>query len=213
MSAQSAGELGFIHRWEPGDGPRTVLLLHGTGADENDLIPLGRAVAPGASLLSPRGQVLENGMPRFFRRLAMGIFDVEDLHRRTADLASFVEAAAGHYGFETHRTIAVGYSNGANIAASLLLSSPGLLAGAALLHAMVPFRPEQPPKLEGTAVLITGGMSDPMIPRDQTEELARILTDGGADVQLELAPGGHELTTSEVEKVHHWIARLPSDAE
>ena len=208
----SGADLGFVHRFEPGDGDLTVLLLHGTGADENDLIPLGRAVAPGASLLSPRGRVLENGMPRFFRRLAMGVFDVEDLHRRTADLAAFVEVAAAHYGFPARRTVAVGYSNGANIGASLLLSHPGLIAGAALLHAMVPFRPEESPKLEGTAVLLTGGTNDPMIPSDQTEELARILTDAGADVQLELAPGGHELTTPEVEKVHHWIARLPRDA-
>ena len=208
----SGADLGFVHRFEPGDGDLTVLLLHGTGADENDLIPLGRAVALGASLLSPRGQVLENGMPRFFRRLAMGVFDVEDLHRRTADLAKFLETAAGHYGFDTSNVVAVGYSNGANIAASLLLSHPGLLRVAVLLHAMVPFRPEALPDLSGTRILLTGGMSDPMIPRDQTEELARILTDAGADVQLELAPGGHELTTPEVEKVHHWIARLPRDA-
>lgn len=204
-------DLGFVHRYEPGDGALTLLLLHGTGADEHDLIPLGRAVAPGASLLSPRGQVLENGMPRFFRRLAMGVFDVEDLHRRTADLAAFVEAASAHYGFETQRTVAVGYSNGANIAASLLLSNPVLVGAAALLHAMVPFRPKALPELAGTRVLLTGGTSDPMIPRDQTEELARMLSDAGAAVELELAPGGHELTKSELAKVHHWIARLDVD--
>src|SRR3712207_6134412 len=128
--------LGFVHRFGRGDGPLTLLLLHGTGADENDLIPLGRAGAPGASLLSPRGQVLENGMPRFFRRLAMGVFDVEDLHRRTADLARFVEAATEHYGIDPARTVLLGYSNGANIGGSLLLSIPGLVRAAALLHAM-----------------------------------------------------------------------------
>ncbi|MDQ3916380.1 MAG: alpha/beta hydrolase [Actinomycetota bacterium] len=207
-----AADLGFVHRYEAGDRPLTLLLLHGTGADENDLIPLGRAVAPGASLLSPRGQVLENGMPRFFRRLGMGVFDVEDLKRRTADLGRFVEAASAHYGFESRDLVAFGYSNGANIAASLLLSAPGLVGAAALLHAMVPFRPDALPDLHGMPVLLTGGTRDPMIPRDQTEELARMLSDAGASVELELAPGGHELTPAEAEKVHGWIARLPRDA-
>jgi predicted esterase len=206
-----APDLGFAHRYEPGEGP-TLLLLHGTGADENDLIPFGRAVAPGAALLSPRGQVLENGMPRFFRRLAMGVFDVDDLKRRTADLGRFVEAAGAHYGFAGSDVIAVGYSNGANIAASLLLSEPGRVGAAALLHAMVPFRADPLPDLSGTQVLMTGGANDPMIPRDQTEELARMLSDAGAGVRLELAPGGHELTTAEVEKVRDWIAGLPRDA-
>ncbi|MDQ3953389.1 MAG: alpha/beta hydrolase [Actinomycetota bacterium] len=205
MSAP-APELGFVHRYDPGDTGTTLLLLHGTGGDESDLLPLGRAVAPGAAFLSPRGQVLENGMPRFFRRLAMGVFDVEDLKRRTEDLARFVEAAASHYGFDLGSTIAVGYSNGANIGASLLLSRPGLLRAAALLHAMVPFRPGGPVDLAGTSVLVTGGVRDAMIPRDQTEELVEILRAGGADIELALAPGGHELTAAEVEKVRDWIA-------
>ncbi len=210
--AGMTSDLGFVHRYEPGTTGLTVLLLHGTGADENDLIPLGRAVAPGAALLSPRGQVLENGMPRFLRRLAMGVFDVEDLKARTGDLARFVEAAAGHYGIDLARTVAVGYSNGANVGASLLLSEPELLRSAALLHAMVPFRPESPPRLDGSRVLITGGRSDAMIPLDQTEELARILRAGGAEVALEVGPGGHELTKAEVEKVRDWIAMLGVDA-
>ncbi|MFN2588883.1 MAG: alpha/beta hydrolase [Actinomycetota bacterium] len=205
-------DLGFVHRYEPGEGPLTLLLLHGTGADENDLIPLGRAVAPGARLLSPRGQVLENGMPRFFRRLAPGVFDVDDLKRRTAGLARFVGGAAERYGFESRDVVSVGYSNGGNIAASLLLSYPGAVGAAALLHAMVPFHPETLPDLAGTPVLLTGGMRDPMIPRDQTQELARMLEDAGADVELDLGPGGHELTREEVEKVHAWIARLPRRA-
>ena len=204
-------DLGFVHRWEPGS-ETTLLLLHGTGGDENDLIPLGRALAPGAALLSPRGQVLENGMPRFFRRLAMGVFDVEDLKARTEDLARFAEAAAKHYGFDLARTIAVGYSNGANIGASLLLARPGLLSAAALLHAMVPFRPEETPDLRGTSVLITGGIQDPMIPLDQTGELAAILRAAGAGVDLELAPGGHQLTVEEVEKVRDWVGRAAGDA-
>ena len=204
--AQMTADLGFVHRYEAGDSGTTLLLLHGTGGDESDLLPLGRALAPDASLLSPRGQVLENGMPRFFRRLGMGVFDVEDLKRRTADLARFVEVAATHYGFDLAGTIAVGYSNGANIAASLLLSEPRLVRAAALLHAMVPFRPDGPTDLAGTSVVVTGGTRDPMIPRDQTEELVEILTSAGADVRLELSPGGHELTAAEVETVRDWIA-------
>lgn len=208
----TASELGFVHRFETGTTGTTLLLLHGTGADEHDLIPLGRAVAPGAALLSPRGQVLENGMPRFFRRLAMGVFDVEDLKGRTADLARFVEAAAEHYAIDLSRTVVLGYSNGANIGASLLLSNPGLVRAAALLHAMVPFRPDEPPDLAGTAVLVTGGMQDPMIPGDQTHELAEILKRAGADVELSLGPGGHELTNPELQKVGAWLQRVASDA-
>jgi phospholipase/carboxylesterase len=199
-------DLGFVHRYEPGSTRTTLVLLHGTGGDENDLLPLGRAVAPGAALLSPRGQVLENGMPRFFRRLAMGAFDVDDLKRRTGDLARFVEGAAARYGFDLGGTIVVGYSNGANIGASLLLSAPGLVPSAALLHAMLPFRPEERVELTGTSALVTGGVRDPMIPSDRTEELVEILRDGGADVELALAPGGHELTVAEVEKVRDWVA-------
>lgn len=205
-------DLGFVHRFEPGTSAATLLLLHGTGADENDLIPLGRAVAPGAALLSPRGQVLENGMPRFFRRLAMGVFDVEDLKKRTADLARFVEAAAAHYGIDLARTILLGYSNGANIGGSLLLSNPGLVRAAVLLHAMVPFRPDVAPELSGTRVLVTGGMRDQMIPPGQTQELAEILEACGAGVELSLSPGGHELTDLELQKVASWLRGVARDA-
>src|SRR5499433_2520532 len=135
----------FIHEFVPGDSDRTLLLLHGTGGSERDLIPLGRELDPNASLLSPRGKVLENGMPRFFRRLAEGVFDLDDLRQRTHDLAAFVAAASEAYQFDPRRVIAVGYSNGANIAASLLLLHPETLAGAVLFHAMVPLIPEKLP--------------------------------------------------------------------
>ncbi|MDQ3956895.1 MAG: dienelactone hydrolase family protein [Actinomycetota bacterium] len=201
-------DLGFVHRFEPGDDDLTLLLLHGTGADENDLVPLGRVVAPSAALLSPRGKVLENGMPRFFRRLAMGVFDEEDLKLRTHELAAFVRAAAEAYGRDPQRIVALGYSNGANIGGSLLLLEPGLLAGAALLHAMVPFRLQTLPDLTGTSVIVTGGHRDPMIPADQTQELARMLTSAGAEVELLLGPGGHELAPPEVEKVAEWLGAI-----
>src|SRR5687768_15106660 len=163
-------DLGFVHRYESGTTETTLLLLHGTGADENDLIPLGRAVAPGAALLSPRGQVLENGMPRFFRRRAEGVFDVEDLKARTDQLAAFISAAQTAYGIA--KPIAVGFSNGANIAWSLLLRQPDVLAGAVLIRAMMPFRPEALGALDRVPVLLLSGSSDPMSPAPQREELA-----------------------------------------
>src|SRR5881394_3555931 len=144
MRSDVEGALGFIHRYEPpaaDAGPITLLLLHGTGGDEHDLLPLGRVLLPGAGMLSPRGQVSEHGANRFFRRLAEGVFDQEDLARRTEALAAFVEAAARAYGFDRAGVVAVGFSNGANIAVSLLLRHPGVLRAAVLLRPMVPFEP------------------------------------------------------------------------
>lgn len=202
---------GFEHRYVAGGSDLTLLLLHGTGGDENDLVPLGRHLAPDAHLLSPRGKVLENGMPRFFRRVAMGVFDVEDLKQRTRELSAFVRAASDEYDLEGP-VVAVGYSNGANIAASLLLLDPKVLDGAALMHAMVPFEPEQNPDLSSVPILMTAGERDPMIPLDQTRRLARILEDGGAEVELHLERGGHELTQAEIDAVARWISALGSGA-
>ena len=206
--------LGFVHRWEPGASPGapTILLLHGTGGNEHDLIGLGQMVAPGAALLSPRGQVLEGSAPRFFRRLAEGVFDIADLHARTTELARFVEDAAGEYGFDAGRTYAVGFSNGANIAASLLLSRPGLIAGGVLLRAMVPFEPETPPSLAGTSVLLAAGRMDPIVPSDNSARLAEMLRVAGADVTLEVQLAGHNLVQRDVELARDWLAPrlLPS---
>ncbi|HVF53717.1 MAG TPA: alpha/beta hydrolase [Actinomycetota bacterium] len=198
-------DLGFIHRFEQGSGGPTLLLLHGTGGDENDLLPLGRALAEDATLVSPRGKVLEQGMPRFFRRLAMGVFDEVDLKERTHELAAFITDAGKVYGYDPSDVIVVGYSNGANIGASLLLLNPGLIKGSILLHAMVPFALESLPELDGTSVLITGGRRDMMIPGDQTEALAQMLEEAGADVTLEWQPGGHELTHAEVDAARRWL--------
>ncbi|HEY6867766.1 MAG TPA: VOC family protein, partial [Candidatus Eisenbacteria bacterium] len=209
----SARALGFVHRFEPpaegarGAGGPALLLLHGTGGDENDLVPLGRALLPGAALLSPRGQVLEQGMPRFFRRLAEGVFDQEDLARRTDELAGFVTAAAAAYGLERERVIAVGFSNGANIAASVLLRHPGLLRAAVLLSPMTPFEPETVPNLEGTRVFVGAGRLDPVARPAQAERLAEILRRAGAEVTLHWTPGGHAVTEDEVEAARRWIAR------
>jgi predicted esterase len=196
------------HRWEPApaDHGPVLLLLHGTGGDENDLIPLAGMVAPEASVLSVRGNVLEQGAPRFFRRLAEGVFDLEDLRRRTGELAQFLDAAATTYGFSPDRLYALGFSNGANIAASLLLSHPATLAGGVLLRAMVPFEPAQLPDLRGKAVLMSQGRADPIIPAANAERLAGLLRNGGADVELAWQPGGHQLTNGDVTLAQRWLA-------
>lgn len=201
-------DLGFEHVWEPGEeGRPTLLLLHGTGGDETDLLPLGHYLVPGAALLSPRGKVLEGDMPRFFRRLAPSVFDLDDLRARTHELADFVTAAAAEYGFDPARVTAVGYSNGANIAASLLLLRPGLLAAAVLLHAMVPIEPEQAPDLSGVPVFLTAGRADSMVPGEESERLAGVLRDAGANVELHWEPGGHALSRREIEAARVWLSQ------
>ena len=199
--------LSFAHRFVTAEGPNapTLLLLHGTGGDENDLMPLGRMLDEQAALLSPRGKVLENGMPRFFRRLAMGVFDQEDLVNRTHELAEFVTAAASEYGFDPGCVFAVGFSNGANIAASLLLLHPSLLAGAVLLRAMAPFESEMSPDLSGTPVYLAAGRSDQMVPPENTERLAELLKAAGAEVTLDWQPGGHGIGRSEIEAARSWL--------
>lgn len=205
-------ELMLRHRFEPGEtGAPTLLLLHGTGGDETDLLPLGRALLPGAALLSPRGTVLERGQPRFFRRLAEGVFDMEDLHLRTAELASFVREAAGVYHLDPRRMVAVGFSNGANIAASLLLADTSVLAGAVLFRAMVPFEPEQPPHLSGIPVLISAGRNDPIVPPTLAERLGVLLSEGGAAVEMKWNPGGHGLTKRDVDDATAFLAQHAGD--
>jgi predicted esterase len=199
----------FIHRFEPGrkDAP-VLLLLHGTGADENDLLPLGRTILPGASLLSPRGKVLEQGMPRFFRRLALGVFDEEDLKIRTHELAAFVRESAGKYGFTLDRVIALGYSNGANIAASLLLLEPDVLSSAILLRATLPLRVESLPDLTGKRVLLSEAHTDMYVPRDKALELESSLRTAGAQVKtLWIAPT-HALEQAEIEPIQTWVNQL-----
>jgi phospholipase/carboxylesterase len=201
----SEKNLGFVHRFFPGESGVTLLLLHGTGGDENDLVPLGRELAPGAAILSPRGKVSEYGAARFFRRLAEGVFDHEDLVFRTHELAGFVETAAEEYGFDPSKLVAVGYSNGANIAASLMLLHPGLLRAAVLFRAMVPFEPEETPDLTGMPVILAAGRMDRMIPPDNTERLAEILRGAGADLDLRWRDTGHPLTYEEVAEAKEWL--------
>jgi len=200
-------DLSFVHRYVPGSSKFTVLVLHGTGGNEDDLLPLARGVVPSANLLSPRGQVLEHGMPRFFRRLAMGVFDEQDLKRRAKALAAFVPEAAAAYKFDASRVYALGYSNGANIAAAVLLLHPGALAGGALLRAVLPLEPASPPSLEGKPVLIAAGADDPYSDRSRVEALSDRLAGGGANVELRWAQRGHELGADELDTVRDWFRR------
>ena len=200
-------DLGFEHVFRPATDPAapTLLLLHGTGGNEHDLIPLADNIAPAAAVLSPRGKVLEGHMPRFFRRLAEGVFDLEDLRVRTHELAGFVEASAARYGFDPTRVVGVGFSNGANIAASLLLLTPDVLSRAILFRAMVPIVPDPLPSLQGKRILMSNGRSDPLIPAAQAEVLADLFRRCGADVTLEWQAGGHNLTKRDVELAAQWI--------
>ena len=195
----------FIHEFVPGKSERTLLLLHGTGGNERDLIPLGHELDPNAALLSPRGKVLENRMPRFFRRLAEGVFDLEDLKNRTHELADFVGAAAKHYKIDINGVVAVGYSNGANIAASMLLLRPEILSAAILFRAMVPLIPETEPDLGSVRVWIGAGSNDPIVPASETKELAELLRGAGANVTIRFFQAGHDLTQQDVEAARKWL--------
>jgi predicted esterase len=202
-----AGGLSFVHHYVPGTAPGapTLLLLHGTGGDERDMLPLVQHLMPEAGALSPRGKVLERGMPRFFRRLAEGVFDLEDLRVRADELADFVAAAAAEYHFDPTRVVAVGFSNGANIASAVLLLRPGVLAGAALFRAMVPLVPETQPTLSNTHVLISNGRSDPLVSVAESERLAAMLRAAGADVTLAWQAGGHTLTQGDLAIARTWL--------
>ena len=205
-----SADLGFVHRYLPGEDESspTLLLLHGTGGNEEDLIPLGQELAPGAAFLSPRGRVSEYGAPRFFRRLAEGVFDQEDLLLRTHELAEFVEVASAEYGIDRSKLVAVGYSNGANVAASTILLHPGLLKAAVLFRAMVPFEPDLTPDLSGMPVFLAAGRMDRMIPPDNTQRLADILEEAGADVDLRWRDTGHPLTYEEVGEAKEWLSEV-----
>lgn len=208
-----SADLAFDHVFKaaPHPGAPTLLLLHGTGGDEHDMLPLG-GLLPGANLLSPRGRVLERGMPRFFRRLAEGVFDVEDVKFRAGELADFVTAAAAHYRFDPSRVVALGFSNGANIASAVLLARPGVLKSAVLLRAMVPFEPDPtaaaPAPLAGTRVVISNGESDPIVPAAETERLARLLQRAGADVEVHWQPAAHQLMPGDFAVAKTWLQSI-----
>lgn len=199
-------DMGFVHRYEPAttQGRAPLLLLHGTGGDENDLLPLGRMLSPGAALLSPRGRVLEHGMPRFFRRLAEGVFDHDDVRREADALADFVMAAREGCGMPA--PIAVGFSNGANIAAAVLYRRPEALAGAVLMRAMVPLEEAPAHPLDGKPVLILSGNADTLMGQENPARLAATLTAAGAQVEHRVLRAGHGLTQADVTLAAQWLA-------
>jgi phospholipase/carboxylesterase len=209
----TTAELSHIHRFQPATvaGRRPLLLLHGTGGNESDLLGLGSHLAPGAALLSPRGKVLEHGMPRFFRRLAEGVFDEADVIRRADELADFIAEARQAYGLEA--PVAVGFSNGANIAAALLYRRPEALAGAILLRAMLPLGDAPVASLSGKPVLILSGAVDPIVPAANVAGLAEALKKAGADVTHETQLTGHNLVQEDLNLATAWLDKnFPASA-
>lgn len=201
-------QLTYVHTYEPGVGTWqhvTLFLLHGTGGDENALAGLGRMILPGAGQLRPRGSVLEQGMPRFFRRFAEGVLDIDDLKLRTNELTDFLQRAGEVYGFRQQQIVVVGFSNGANIASSMLLQRPEVLHSAILLHPMFTFEPATLPDLRNTPVFIGAGRIDPLVPTEQTEQIASLLQRAGAPVELFWHNSGHEVSIEEVRAARQWI--------
>lgn len=207
-------QLGFVHKFIPSEGSKdqnslTLLLLHGTGGDETDLIPIARMLdITNASILSPRGKVIENGMPRYFRRLSEGIFDIEDLKFRTNELAEFVQNASKTYALNLNRIVAIGYSNGANIAASVLLLRPEILSNAILFRPMIPLVPNTLPNLSSKRVLISAGLHDPIVASYQTKDLFDLLEKVGAKVSIQWQNSGHELTQRDIVAARKWLSLL-----
>jgi phospholipase/carboxylesterase len=203
-----SSDLGFVHRFEAGDSNKALLLLHGTGGDENDLIGFGQAVAPGWALLSPRGKVLEHGMPRFFRRIAEGVFDEADLKRRAGELADFIAAAAKAYGFDQSKLVALGYSNGANIASAMMVLRPEAVRAAALLRPMVPFEISGHIDRAEKSVLLLSGEFDPIAPPVHSARLETIFNASGAEVARHVLPVSHGLSQADLTLARQWLGSL-----
>ncbi len=202
-------DLGFVHRFVPAEDPttaETLLVLHGTGGDENDLIGIGQTIAPSAAILSPRGNVLENGAPRFFKRLAEGVFDPREVRSRAEELARFIRTAVTRYALNPERIFALGYSNGANVASAVMFIEPRLLQGAILFRPMLVFEPDDRPDLSGTGVFISAGQRDPIVPTKSVDRLVELFEAARADVTLKWQPAGHNLAPSEVREAADWLA-------
>ncbi len=202
-------DLGFIHRFVPAEDSasgETLIVLHGTGGDENDLIGIGQAIAPGAAILSPRGNVLENGAPRFFQRLAEGAFDPKEVRSRAQDLARFIRAAGVTYRLDPTRVFALGYSNGANVASTVVLIEPGVLQGAILFRPMLVYEPIEKSDLSGSAVFMSAGRMDPIVSTASVRKLANLFESAHAEVTLKWQLAGHNLVPNEVREAAEWLA-------
>ena len=202
-------DLGFIHRFVPASDSasgETLIVLHGTGGNESDLIGIGQAIAPGAAILSPRGNVLENGAPRFFRRISEGVFDPKEVRSRAEELARFIRAAVVTYRLDASRLFALGYSNGANVAATMMLVEPGILQSAILFRPMLVYEPTEKADLSGSAVFISAGRMDPIVPTASVERLAELFESAQAEVTLKWQLAGHNLVPSEVREAADWLA-------
>jgi phospholipase/carboxylesterase len=200
----------FIHSFLPGKLPSTVLVLHGTGGDENDLVPVARALAPGAAFLSPRGKVLEEGAARFFARISLNVFDETEVRSRTAELAEWVGTAVARYGLDATKVYALGFSNGASIAASIMLLHPGVLAGGLLLRPRTIIEPAELPDLKGAPVLVIAGQRDDRMPAGAGEHLARLLGKAGAAVEMAMLDAEHELTPQDFSLGKSWFTKALS---
>jgi phospholipase/carboxylesterase len=201
-------DLGFIHRFVPAEDSAsgdTLIVLHGTGGDENDLIGIGQAIAPGAAIVSPRGNVLENGAPRFFKRLAEGVFDPKEVRSRAEELARFIRAAVVTYRLDPARVFALGYSNGANVASTVMFVEPGILQGAILFRPMLVYEPSERNDLTGSAVFISAGRMDPIVPADSVERLVELFESAHAEVTLKWQLAAHSLVPSEVREAAEWF--------
>jgi phospholipase/carboxylesterase len=202
-------DLGFIHRFVPAENSvsgETLIVLHGTGGNENDLVGIGQAIAPGAVIVSPRGKVLENGAPRFFKRLAEGVFDPKEVRSRAEELARFIHAAIAKYDLDASRIYALGYSNGANIASTVMFIEPRLLQGAVLFRPMLVYEPAERGDLSGASVFISAGRMDPIVPVTSVERLAELFESSHAEVTLKWQLAGHNLVPSEVREAADWLA-------
>ena len=201
-------DLGFIHRFIPAEDQSagTLVVLHGTGGNENDLVGIGQAIAPGAAILSPRGNVLENGAPRFFRRIAEGVFDPKEVRSRGEELARFIRAAVVTYRLDPSRIFALGYSNGANIASTVMLIEPGTIQGSILFRPMLVYEPSKKNDLSGSSVFISAGRMDPIAPTTSVEQLAEMFRSANADVTLKWQLAGHSLVPSEIREASDWFA-------
>jgi len=202
-------DFGFIHRFVPAEDNATgdtLVVMHGTGGDENDLIGIGQAIAPGAAIVSPRGNVLENGAPRFFKRLAEGVFDPKEVRSRAEELARFIRAAVVTYRLDPARVFALGYSNGANIASTIMFVEPEILRGAILFRPMLVYEPSEMNDLTGSAVFISSGRMDPIVPAESVERLVELFDEAHAEVTLKWQLAAHSLVPSEVHEAAEWFA-------